>query len=170
MREQMIVKSASQNCMVFADSNRREVRVIYEPNGMPLFCAVDIAVCMGYGAPTKAVSRVDVEPKYRRFVPWVSKHKRGQSEAICFDRKGVEQFLRHGVPNEELESWVLDVLIPNAERIGKEQGYEYEPPKDDPLMNEWEAAREGPPPGILERLDSIILEAVMLKREIMKTT
>lgn len=153
--------------MVFADDSRREVRVVYEPDGKPLFCASDVADCMGYGAPTKAVTRSDVGPKYRRFVPWVSTHKRGRTEAIFFDSGGVERFLEHGVPSEELESWVLEVLIPKAEAIGARRGYEYEPPEDE---EEEEAPRGGPPPGILERLDSIILEAVMLKKEIMKTT
>lgn len=169
MREDMKVRSAGENCMVFADDSRREVRVVYEPDGKPLFCASDLAACMGYKVPTKAVQHCNIEPKYRRLVPWVSKSngskvKRGVATAILFDKDAVEQFLEYGVPGEELESWVMEVLIPKAEAIGARRGYEYESPEEEPLP------REGPPPGILERLDSIILEAVMLKKEIMRTT
>lgn len=173
MREQLKVTSASENCMVFADGTRREVRVVYEPNGKPLFCATDLAACMGYGAPTKAVMRTEIEPKYRRFVPWVSTKKRGRSEAICYDVGGVNQFLRHGVPSEECERWIREELIPEAEDIGARRGYAYEEPDKEPATEEPGLPRRPQrmnPAAVLERLDSIILEAVMLKQEITRST
>ena len=39
MRERVLVRPAGQNCMVFADDSKREIRVVYEPDGTPLFCA-----------------------------------------------------------------------------------------------------------------------------------
>lgn len=171
MRDQTVVKTASDNCMVFIDDSRREVRVVYEPDGKPLFCATDLATCMGYGAPAKAVSRVETIKKYRRFVPWVSVHKRGRSEAICYDRGGVIQFLRHGVPSEEVEQWVLDELIPRAETIGAQRGYSYEEPEEEFFEDEqFPASVPKSVSSILDRLDSIILEAVMLKQELSRTT
>lgn len=171
MREQTMVKTASQTCMVFTDAARREVRVVYEPDGKPLFCGTDLAACMGYGAPGKAVMRTEIEPKYRRFVPWVSAHRRGRSEAICFDANGVEQLLRHGVPSDECENWIRNELIPKAEAIGAQRGYAYQEPEEDPVVGA-PLAPSAPSrlaAGVLERLDSIILEAVLLKQEILRS-
>ncbi len=168
MRERVLVRPAGQNCMVFVDDSKREIRVVYEPDGTPLFCATDLAACMGYSAPTKAVTRMDEITKYRRFVPWVSAKKRGKSEAVCIDSRGVEQFLRHGVPSDELERWVLEELIPKAEAVGGRMGYDYQDPEPEPR---WEASTPQRQDGsILDRLDAIILEAVMLKQEIMRRT
>lgn len=149
--------------MVFSDSSRRSVRVVYEPDGTPLYCASDIAACMGYEAPTKAVARTGIKPQYRRFVPWVSKHKRGRSEAICFDRDGVERLLEHGVPSEEFEVWVLEDLIPRAEDVGREMVYHYEEPTPEPHEE-----AETTPTGIEERLDAILLEVLMLKKAVLQ--
>lgn len=164
MRERILARSGGENCMVFSDERRREVRVVYEPDGRPLYCASDIATCMGYAAPYKLVVRAGICPQYRRFVPWVSKTRRGRSEAICLDADGVRDFVDRLALSDEVRDWVNEKVIPEAEAIGARRGYEYEPPEDEPLP------REELPPGILERLDSIILEAVMLKKEIMKTT
>ena len=168
MRERIAARAASDNCMVFANESRMEVRVVYEPDGKPLFCASDLAACMGYAAPCKFVARLDISPKHRRFVPWVSTHKRGRSEAVCYDRSGVEQLLRHGVPSEDCKRWVLEELIPRAEDIGAQRGYTYEEPDDEPYQMDLPPAAPRLNSGILERLDSIIMEAVMLKKEIME--
>ena len=164
MREQLLARSGGENCIVFSDERRREVRVVYEPDGRPLYCASDIAACMGYAAPYKLVARAGICPQYRRFVPWVSKTRRGHSEAICLDADGVREFVDRLALSDEVQEWVNEKVIPEAEAIGAQRGYEYESPEDEPLP------RDGPPRGILERLDNIILEAAMLKREIMKIT
>ena len=60
---------------------------------------------------------------------------------------------------------------PKAEAIGTQRGYSYQEPEEEPVVE--------PPPaqsapkrlaeGVLERLDSIILEAVLLKQEILRS-
>ncbi len=161
MRDKVTTKRTGENSMVFSDSSRRSVRVVYEPDGTPLYCASDMAACMGYEAPTKAIARAGIRPQYRRFVPWVSKRKRGRSEAICFDRDGVERLLEHGVPSEEFEVWVLEDLIPRAEAIGREMVYRYEEPTPEP-----QGERDATPSGIEDLLDAIMLDVLMLKKAV----
>ena len=43
-------------CQTFTDKSKRQVRVIYEQDGTPLFCGNDIAAAAGYKAPV-VVSR-----------------------------------------------------------------------------------------------------------------
>ena len=151
--------------MVFTDDRRREVRVIYEPDGEPLYCASDIAICMGYAAPYKLVSRADVGPKYRRFIPWVSKTRRGRSETICLNRDGVEDLIDRLALEDDVGDWMRDEVFPQAEAIGRQRGYEYEKPEPEAVEVTGVTGRAL---GLAERLDNIILEAIMLKQEIQK--
>lgn len=66
-------------CQTFTDKSKRQVRVIYEQDGTPLFCGNDIAAAAGYKAPGKAVSqnRRKIEA-VKCYVDWQNETKRGK--------------------------------------------------------------------------------------------
>ena len=57
----------------------QSVRVVYEPNGTPLFCGRDVAEVLGYKAPIKAVERAEGVTLYRRRVSWRSAKAAGSA-------------------------------------------------------------------------------------------
>lgn len=62
------------NCVIFTNSYRQQLRVVFDPDGTAFFCGPDLAVIAGYEAPQKAVTggnkgvnRID---SVLRRVPW----------------------------------------------------------------------------------------------------
>lgn len=60
-----------KNCFVYTDERFGEIRTVIDPDGERRFVGIDIAECMGFEAPTKAVKRSNIPGKMLK-VPWVS--------------------------------------------------------------------------------------------------
>lgn len=153
--------------MTFTDKSKREIHVIYESDGTPLFCSKDIATAAGYKAPSKAVSqnRCNVEAvKY--YADWQTDTKRGKVMAYFFTAENAIKFMnKKPVLNDDCK-WIINTVIPQAQEIGCRMAA-------DRLRSEKpdQTALPGPPTkkeSIVERLDNIILECVLLKKELSK--
>lgn len=75
-----------KNCMVYADERFGEIRMVLDENGERRYVGIDIAECMGFEAPHKAVKRSNIPGKMVK-VPWVSGNRHGETNARCFDKK-----------------------------------------------------------------------------------
>lgn len=81
-------------CQTFTDKSKRQVRVIYEQDGTPLFCGNDIAAAAGYKAPGKAVSqnRRKIEA-VKCYVDWQNETKRGKVQTYFFTAENALKFM-----------------------------------------------------------------------------
>lgn len=71
-------------CVIISDERKRQVRAIIDA-GKVYYCGSDIAACMGYSAPYKAITRAPVE-KVMLPVPWTSQRRKGVTKSICLTR------------------------------------------------------------------------------------
>ena len=53
-----------KNCMVYADERFGEIRMVLDENGERRYVGIDIAECMGFEAPHKAVKRSNILGKW----------------------------------------------------------------------------------------------------------
>lgn len=154
--------------MTFTDKSKREIHVIYESDGTPLFCSKDIATATGYKAPSKAVSqnRCNVDAvKY--YADWQTDTKRGKVMAYFFTAENAIKFMnKKPILNDDCK-WIINTVIPQAQEVG----YRMAADKLRAEKSEQDAPQK-PPAGkkesIVERLDNIILECVLLKKELSK--
>lgn len=154
--------------MTFADKSKREIHVIYESDGTPLFCSKDIATAAGYKAPSKAVSqnRCNVDAvKY--YADWQTDTKRGKVMAYFFTAENAIKFMnKKPILNDDCK-WIINTVIPQAQEVGCRMAAD----KLRAEKSEQDAPQK-PPAGkkesIVERLDNIILECVLLKKELSK--
>lgn len=53
--------------LTFEDKSKRAVRVVFEPDGTPLYCGADLALIAGYKSPRGALNkdRLNVETVMR---------------------------------------------------------------------------------------------------------
>lgn len=134
----------------------QSVRVVYEPNGTPLFCGRDVAEVLGYKAP--------------RRVSWRSAKdcRRFSAEVLCLDRRGCEklaEFRKEG--SRDAARWVMTEMLQKAE-LNRPQVPE-EPLQQEPVMPNNPADEHWPPVdvrGFEAKLDSIIAQCVMMKTQI----
>ena len=148
----------------------QSVRVVYEPNGTPLFCGRDVAEVLGYKAPIKAVERAEGVTLYRRMVSWRSAKdcRRFSAEVLCLDRRGCEklaEFRKEG--SRDAARWVMTEMLQKAE-LNRPQAPE-EPLQQEPVMPDKPADEHWPPVdvrGFEAKLDSIIAQCVMMKTQI----
>jgi prophage antirepressor-like protein len=156
--------------MTFTDKSKREIHVIYESDGTPLFCSKDIATAAGYKAPSKAVSqnRRKIEA-VKCYVDWQNETKRGKVQTYFFAAENALKFMnKKPVMNDDCK-WIINTVIPQAQEIGCRMAAEKlrsekpiaEPQKEPtaPLSRE----------SIAERLDNIILECLLMKKELIQT-
>lgn len=145
----------------------QSVRVVYEPDGTPLFCGRDVAEVLGYKAPIKAVERAEGVTLYRRRVSWRSAKdcRRFSAEVLCLDRRGCEklaEFRKEG--SRDAARWVTTEMIQKAEHERPAAPAQKEPAMPAP------AADEHWPPvdirGFEAKLDAIIAQCVMMKTQI----
>lgn len=178
------------NCSIFTTPDRQELRVVFDPDGVAYFCGTDLAIIAGYEAPKKAinggnkgVNRIDT---VLRKVPWDNGMKRGCCERTCFTAENAAKFLCRRPAPYSIIRWFEDEVIPKVQSMGEEVARSYVnwavavTEKDEkakaPVMPE---PREYPEAKVrsrpqtsssaLERLDAIILECALLKRELLQT-
>lgn len=189
------------DCITFNDKNRRSVRVMFEPDGTPLFSCNDIAEAMGYTAARKASSRQGTEKKIEtvvRCLPWTSvkTNRRGISKSKMVDAENAVRFMQRKPFLTEDCKWILDVVIPEAVQMGHEKAAEVlkqqkaaknasrknnnQPTLEEQQIKALEERNPEPMPKItvegvvpvsamdeiVKRLDNIILECALLKREL----
>ena len=171
------------NCAIFTTADRQELRVVFDPDGVAFFCGSDLAVIAGYEMPRKAVTGGNqgvnrIETVLRK-VSWDNGMKRGRCEHTCFSAENAVKFLcRRPAPYSAIR-WFEDEVIPKVKEMGEEVARGYmkwpdkpqkqveaqpvQPPRDFPEVKA--SARSS----ALDRLDAIILECALLKRELLQT-
>ena len=117
------------NNVIFTTRDRKELRVVFDPDGKAFFCGADLAAIAGYESPRKAVTSgnkgVNQIDSVLRKVPWDNGMKRGRCDYTCFSAENAAKFLaRRPAPYEAIR-WFEDEVIPKAERMGEEvaRGY-----------------------------------------------
>lgn len=151
-----------ENCVVFSDEQHGEIRVMIEPNGVRLYVAVDIASCMGYAAPGKAIARSGIQGCIR-MVPWVFKKRQGTTNTRCFTEEEARRFIDRG---QELpggfREWFFRGIVTEAKRLKEEL------PEVVVELEEYKAFDSRPEciSGMLKRIDDIVLEMIVLKKEL----
>lgn len=151
-------------CVVISDERKRKIRAIIE-NGKVFYCGIDIASCMGYAAPSKAVERAQIE-KLRLPVPWTSNRRKGVTDTWCFDRENVVKFVERMEVGDDFRQWMFGEVIPKAEAaLHNQQEEELEsvgvPDRLEAIPSQANL--------LIERLDQIITDAVLLKYELHKS-
>lgn len=175
------------NCVIFTTPERQELRVVFDPDGTPFFCGPDLAAIAGYEQPRKAVTGgnqgVNRIESVLRKVPWDNGIRRGRCDFTCFSAENAVKLLcRRPAPYAAIR-WLEDEVIPKTQEMGEEVARAYpawnkkpaqkeltEPPHS--LKPEPEAFKREPLQAgggaLIERLDNIILECVLLKKELSK--
>lgn len=160
-----------ENCVVFSDERFGEIRMLVDDDGIKLYAGVDIAACMGYAAPGKVIMRCGI-PGRIRMVPWVFKKKQGATDTRCFDEEEARQFIDRGQSLPEgFREWFFQEVVQQSRNIKVERevmieaGKEYEFEKcmeAEPNVIKSRSVQED----VFEKLDSIIIEILTLKKEL----
>ena len=158
----------------FSDRRKREVRVTFDQDGTAYYCGVDLVAMSGYSAPAKVVQTCETGSRpakavYRK-IDCIDRNKRGVRRFRCFDEENALLFLDRRPAPPEVVSWFTREVIPKVRQISLEMAAK----RGRELMKEPEVSEPEEPPAqvpaalgsILERLDAIILECVLLKREL----
>lgn len=152
-----------KNCFVYTDERFGEIRTVIDTDGERRFVGIDIAECMGFEAPTKAVKRSNIPGKMVK-VPWVSGNRKGETNARCFNRKEAERFIKNGLmPPKGFKDWFETVVAAETdpvEKVASVQPHENNAPKTPITAGSMNIA------GVFDRLDEIVLEIMMLKKEL----
>lgn len=152
-----------KNCFVYTDERFGEIRTVIDSDGERRFVGIDIAECMGFEAPTKAVKRSNIPGKMVK-VPWVSGNRKGETNARCFNRKEAERFIKNGLmPPKGFKDWFE--TIASAEERSVDKPVPVWKRENDILKK---PATDGNVSlaGVFDRLDEIILEIMILKKEL----
>lgn len=162
-----------ERTQIFVDEKRKEVRVLLEPDGTPLFCGVDVAKLAGYTAPNKAISggnngRNEVPTVKRRMV-WNNGKKSGNSVFIFFTADNAVRFLNRKPAPQEVLRWFTRTVIPEASAIGNK--YAADELRKDRECDEKKTEKKNienaaKDKSLADRLDAIILECILMKQEI----
>lgn len=105
-----------KNCFVYTDERFGEIRTVIDSDGERRFVGIDIAECMGFDAPTKAVMRCKIPGKMIK-VPWVSGNRRGETNARCFNKKEAERFIKNGLmPPKGFKDW-FEMVVAAEENL-----------------------------------------------------
>lgn len=157
--------------------SKRQVRAVVHL-GQIYYCANDIAACAGYLAPHKVAVRFPAKYKIKLPVPWISKKRRGTTEAFCLRKEHLEKFLERISADDNLHDWLFDNVIPKAEEnlITYEDGVESQSLQTDGMVAAYDdEVIELSKPEIaqvtllIKSLDQIITDAVLLKNELSKS-
>lgn len=147
-------------CVIISDERKRQVRAIIDA-GKVYYCGNDIAACMGYSAPYKAITRAPLE-KVMLPVPWTSKRRKGVARSICFDKEQVEKFVGRMETGDDFREWLFGEVIPQAEAaLHIEEAQEHE----DVIV----PVAAPQTASLIEALDQIIMDAALLKRELRRS-
>lgn len=160
-----------ENCVVFSDGRFGEIRMLVDDDGTKLYAGVDIAACMGYAAPGKVIMRCGIHGRIR-MVPWVFKKKQGATDTRCFDEEEAKQFIDRGQSLPDgLRDWFFREILPQSRNIKVERDIKVEPGRETDFEScmGTEVKNNRAVHGtadMFERLDEIILEILMLKKEL----
>lgn len=152
-----------KNCFVYTDERFGEIRTVIDSDGERRFVGIDIAECMGFEAPTKAVKRSNIPGKMVK-VPWVSGNRKGETNARCFNKREAERFIKNGLmPPKGFKDWFE--TIASAEERSVDKPVPVWKRENDILKK---PATDGNVSlaGVFDRLDEIILEIMILKKEL----
>lgn len=158
MTEKRIADYQGINCVTFKTGLSTEIRVVYESDGAPRYCASDIALCIGYPTPNRVIERFGEAVKHKLFVPWVSETRRGRSMATCLTTEGAITFTKRFAKSDTFINWFCQEVVPQAEEVGREIGYHYEEPTPE------RGSATGL--GIAERLDELIHQMSLIRQEL----
>jgi hypothetical protein len=169
MSEQNYIYDPEEQTMVFSVDTTRHVRVAFS-EGQVWYAIQDVAKLLRYRAPGKAVADKKYEVKLLR-VPHTSPNVHGFTNCNCIAKDSLKRFLKIQNSDKDICQWVLNVVIPQAERqFATVQDVRYMAQDVTPIT------QVAPTPAyvtvsekmetILSVLDKIITEAVMLKREL----
>lgn len=160
-----------ENCVIFSHPGYGEIRMLVDDDGTKLFAGIDIAACMGYAAPSKAILRCGIEGRIR-MVPWVFKKRQGATDTRCFNEEEAKLFIEKGmIPPDGFKEWFVQEILPQANdmkvdrdtKIRKESKAGFAD-----CLNGVQKVPEKPALNVLAELDRIILEILELKRLIGK--
>ena len=154
-----------KNCFVYTDERFGEIRTVIDSDGERRFVGIDIAECMGFEAPTKAVKRSNIPGKMVK-VPWVSGSRHGETNTRCFDKKEAHRFIRNGLlPPKGFVEWFVAVV---AEDTAGSKSHNLQHGQGQ-SKRKCQENRPEKATGIFDRLDEIMLEIIMLKKELSAT-
>lgn len=153
------------NCIVFSDERYGEIRVMIEPDGKKLYAAIDIAACMGYAAPGKAIARSDIDGRIR-MVPWVFKKRQGTTNTRCFTEEEARQFIDKG---QELPKgfgdWFFGEVIRQSNEL-KSDVSDIEVEMETYRSFQSDMKSGSTMEEMLSKIDGIVLEILVLKKEL----
>lgn len=137
--------------VIFENERFGKVMVLIEGENR-FYAATDVAACMGYKAPYKAVVRSGL-PTIKRMAPRPGK-RCGAIQVNFFTENNAYKFVERGyvIGQEELKKWLVDEVFPMA--------------KSYPYIAEEVPEQEDDATGWLEGLDDIIRIAEKLKEEL----
>lgn len=152
-----------KNCTVYVNERFGEIRTVTDENGERRYVGIDIAECMGFEAPHKAVKRSNIPGKMVK-VPWVSGNRHGETNARCFNKKEADKFIRNGMlPPKGFKEWFSkEVAIDEAIDICKTEMWRSESSMLEKKFVDDAAGMSK----LFTRVDEIILEMLMLKKEL----
>lgn len=97
-------------------------------------------------------------------VPWVSGNRKGETNARCFNKREAERFIKNGLmPPKGFKDWFETIASAEEEPVEKlapVQKRENNIPKKPVTAGNVNIA------GVFDRLDEIVLEIMMLKKEL----
>lgn len=162
-----------ENCIVFSDTRYGEIRMLIDDDGTKLYAGIDIAACMGYAAPGKVVLRSGL-PGRIRMVPWVFKKKQGATDTRCFDEEEAKQFIDRGQSLPDgFREWFIHEVVAQSRIIDVERDIKIGAGKDKVFENcmnadEKPAGADRRTETLLEKMDGLIMEILVLKKELVK--
>lgn len=170
----------AENYTVFKDDRKKEIRTVFDPDGTPYFCGLDIARLAGYEAPGRAIaggnSGRNRIPTVKRRMEWMNSKKHGCCDYICFSAENALEFLRRKPAPPEATAWFMREVMQKAKEMGNEIAAKNLKAKQTYGEADQEMAPERPAAvselqiSFADRLDAIILECVMLKQELKRST
>jgi hypothetical protein len=165
MNEQSYIYDPENQTMVFSADEKRNVRVAFGDDQV-WYVFQDIAQLFRYRAPYKVAKNRNYEVK-QFVVPSANPNVRCPRNCNCVTKDAVKQFLKTQHTDKEICRWILNVVIPQAERQFetyqniRDVGQDVRAVKQEPS-----AQTPGNVTTILAVLDKIITEAVLLKHEL----
>lgn len=152
-----------KNCFVYTDERFGEIRTVIDSDGERRFVGIDIAECMGFEAPTKAVKRSNIPGKMVK-VPWVSGNRKGETNARCFNKREAERFIKNGLmPPKGFKDWFETIASAEERSVDKPVSAWK---REDDILKKTATDGSASLAGIFDRLDEIILEIMILKKEL----
>ncbi len=111
---------AGQVPAVFNNPEFGSVRIIVKENGEPLFCGKDVATCLGYSDPSKAVS-VKVDDEDKTALPiWQGDSSERTSKVTFINESGLYSLILGSKLDsaKKFKRWVTSEVLPSIRKTG----------------------------------------------------